>query len=75
MSKQEEIREGMRYFVQGDCAYFGEKECPFEDNLACQECDERIHELLSYLRSQGVVIKTGYDQNFNTLTESLVKED
>ena len=54
---QEEIREGIRYFVQGDCAYFGKKECPFENNLACQECDERIHELLSYLDSQGVVLK------------------
>jgi len=52
-----EIREGLRYFVQGDCAYFGEKECPFENNLACQECDERIHELLSYLHSQGLVLK------------------
>ena len=58
MTKQEEIWEGVRYFVQGDCTYFGEKECPFENNLACQECDGRIQELLAYLHSQGVVIKS-----------------
>uniref|UniRef100_A0A6M3L285 Uncharacterized protein n=1 Tax=viral metagenome TaxID=1070528 RepID=A0A6M3L285_9ZZZZ len=68
-----EIREGLRYFVQGDCSYFGEKECPFDDNLACQECDERIHELIAYLHSQGVVIKAGYDELFNEVTEPLIR--
>lgn len=53
---KEDIREGLRYFVHGGCAYFGEEECPFKNNLACQECDERIGELFSYLKSQGVVL-------------------
>jgi len=63
MTKQKEIREELAQIER--VAYDEEG---WHSALAMADV------VLEYLHSQGVVIKTGYDQNFDIVTESLVGE-
>ena len=59
MSKQEEIREGVQELI-------------FESWDKPVKSADLAWDILSYLHSKGVVIKTGYDEQFYETTEPLV---
>ena len=61
-----EIREGLISKVRSVKLWATRKDDPLS-------AEEDVDDILRYLDSKGVVIKTGYDELFNEVTEPLIR--